>query len=43
MNREGSFTVDDCGVGQRHLNGTANSKTTLQLSECDTNKHVTSL
>ncbi len=29
-------------VGQRQLNGTA-SKTTLQLSECDTNEHVTSL
>ncbi len=36
------YTLDDCGVGQRQLNGTA-SQTTLQLSECDTNEHVTSL
>ncbi len=35
-------TVDDSGVGQRQLNGTA-SKTTLQLSECDANELVTSL
>ncbi len=35
-------TVDDNGVGQQQLNGTA-SKTTLQLSECDTNELVTSL
>ncbi len=35
-------TVDDSGVGQPQLNGTA-SKTTLQLSECDTNEHVISL
>ncbi len=35
-------TVDDSGVGQQQLNGTA-SQTTLQLSECDKNKHVTSL
>ncbi len=34
-------TVDDSGVGQRQLNGTA-SQTTLQLSECDTNEHITS-
>ncbi len=36
------YTMDDSGVGQGQLNGTA-SKTTLQLSEYDTNEHVTSL
>ncbi len=36
------LTVDDNGVGQQQINGTA-SQTTLQMSECDTNEHVTSL